>query len=96
MRRGEGLAQAENGAVAEAALIDGFTYAMPPAVPLPQPKAGCARVQPICGCDRIRDGTGVGVTTRSGWWIPTEAHIPKQEAAEPPSAPPCRRLARAM
>ena len=54
---------------------------MPPAPPLPTAAAGCARLEQFAGTDQMQDGTGVGNTTRAGWWIPTEADIPQQGTA---------------
>jgi hypothetical protein len=82
----EGTEEQEQGTTAPAPLINGLPYAMPAAVSLPRATEGCARTQPISGSKHIRDGTGVGNTTLSGWWIPTEADIP-QNAHLAASAP---------
>lgn len=83
--RDEGFEGRENGEEAEAPLIAGLPYAMPPAVPLPRPAAGCARAQSIADSRSIRDGTGVGNTTLSGWWIPTEADVPDEPSGAAPA-----------
>jgi hypothetical protein len=75
--RGEGTEEQEQGTMVQAPLTNGLPYAMPAAVPLPRASEGCSRTQPISSSKRIRDGTGVGNTTLSGWWIPTEASIPQ-------------------
>lgn len=62
-------------------LVNSFPYAMPPAVTLPRPSAGCCRAQPWLAVKRVRDGTGVGEISEEAWWIPTEADAAAEAAA---------------
>jgi hypothetical protein len=61
-------------------LIHGFPYALPPPAPLPAPPAGVARLESWSSAQQIRNGTGIGNVSRSGWWIPTEVDVAAAQA----------------
>ncbi|KAK9827616.1 hypothetical protein WJX81_006673 [Elliptochloris bilobata] len=57
-------------------------FRQPPAVPIPQCAAGCARAQPLeDGWERASHGTGVGFSSHAGFWMPTRPPPPPPRAA---------------